>query len=256
MDEWSEDVTPGGQHCAEVPSNCRLCCRPADQHTEEVLVVHHEALQKVNFLLKHDELSSCESPSVPECVAAVWRSKIQKRLLVQHRAAHLPSQVAPTEKVTLRRDRQNEGGADSEVSTERELTDEDPLTRLSTDDVSLDDDLTISERLETGLRMWLLMRGNNREVLQEEVVVHWTAAEPHTLMLVGPRVCATLPLESIRCTDVPVDDATQDSPAYTYLQLSDCSLSPSGNPCHLAFRSPKDADDFKSWMSSICSPST
>merc|ERR1712098_359250 len=48
---------------------------------EEVLVVHHEALQKVDFLLRHDELTSCESPAMPECVTAVRRAKILKRLM-------------------------------------------------------------------------------------------------------------------------------------------------------------------------------
>mmetsp|Transcript_107244 Transcript_107244/g.201873 ORF Transcript_107244/g.201873 Transcript_107244/m.201873 type:complete len:290 (+) Transcript_107244:136-1005(+) len=264
VDEWSEDLTPG-QNC-EVPSNCRLCCRPVDQHTEEVLVVHHEALQKVNFLLKHDELSSCESPSVPECVAAVWRSKIQKRLLVQHRAATLPCQVVPTETVTLRRHGEGEGGADSDVSTERELTDEDGLRRLSTE-VSVDEDLSIAERLETGLRMWLLTRGSNGEVLQEEVVVHWSASEPQELMLVGPQICTTLPLETIRCMEVALDHATQavdmlplsqakDRETYIYLHLTESSLSPSNSPCHLAFCSPQAAHDFKDWMRSTCPPST
>lgn len=45
--------------------------------------MHHEALQRVDFLLRHDELAACESPSLPECILAMRRTKIQKRLQQQ-----------------------------------------------------------------------------------------------------------------------------------------------------------------------------
>mmetsp|Transcript_69918 Transcript_69918/g.200378 ORF Transcript_69918/g.200378 Transcript_69918/m.200378 type:complete len:306 (+) Transcript_69918:1843-2760(+) len=68
-------------------------CFTADVCTssiEEVLVVHHDALRKVNFLLMGDELSVCEQcelPAVPECVIAARRSEIQRRH--QHKAEEL-----------------------------------------------------------------------------------------------------------------------------------------------------------------------
>jgi len=57
------------------------CCATDDGacSVEEVLVVHHDALRKVNFLLKVDELSGCELPAVPECVVAARRAELRKR---------------------------------------------------------------------------------------------------------------------------------------------------------------------------------
>jgi hypothetical protein len=43
--------------------------------------VHHDALKKVNFLLRVDELSGCELPTVPECVIAAKRAELQRRHL-------------------------------------------------------------------------------------------------------------------------------------------------------------------------------
>eukprot|EP00747_Dinoflagellata_sp_TGD_P182118 gnl/TRDRNA2_/TRDRNA2_36225_c0_seq1.p1 gnl/TRDRNA2_/TRDRNA2_36225_c0~~gnl/TRDRNA2_/TRDRNA2_36225_c0_seq1.p1 ORF type:complete len:206 (-),score=44.32 gnl/TRDRNA2_/TRDRNA2_36225_c0_seq1:145-762(-) len=99
IDEWSEDVMSANSCEASVPANCKLCCRPTDSQVEEVLVVHHEALQKVDFLLRHDELESCESPSVPECVTAVRRARIQKRLAAQQRQANPRLATLPELKV-------------------------------------------------------------------------------------------------------------------------------------------------------------
>lgn len=81
VDEWREDG-PAGSSWGPIDqaAKCRFCCNGSDMQVDEVLVVHHEALQKVNFLLRHDELQSCESPAVPECVMAMRRAKIQKRL--------------------------------------------------------------------------------------------------------------------------------------------------------------------------------
>uniref|UniRef100_A0A6U6QT44 Uncharacterized protein n=1 Tax=Zooxanthella nutricula TaxID=1333877 RepID=A0A6U6QT44_9DINO len=61
------------------------CCANAEGPciVEEVLVVHHDALRKVNFLLKVDELSGCDLPAIPECVAAARRAEMQRR---HHRA--------------------------------------------------------------------------------------------------------------------------------------------------------------------------
>mmetsp|Transcript_8201 Transcript_8201/g.23450 ORF Transcript_8201/g.23450 Transcript_8201/m.23450 type:complete len:242 (+) Transcript_8201:146-871(+) len=76
--EFQEPCSARGCHAAVIPP----CCRVAeDQSVEEVLVVHHDALRKVNFLLKVDELSGCEVelPAVPECVAAARRAELQRR---------------------------------------------------------------------------------------------------------------------------------------------------------------------------------
>mmetsp|Transcript_68301 Transcript_68301/g.192589 ORF Transcript_68301/g.192589 Transcript_68301/m.192589 type:complete len:234 (-) Transcript_68301:177-878(-) len=56
------------------------CCAAEDgtAAVEEVLVVHHEALRKVNFLLRVDELSGCDLPTVPECVIAAKRAELLK----------------------------------------------------------------------------------------------------------------------------------------------------------------------------------
>lgn len=57
------------------------CCAVEDStaSVEEVLVVHHEALRKVNFLLRVDELSGCDLPTVPECVIAAKRAELLKQ---------------------------------------------------------------------------------------------------------------------------------------------------------------------------------
>eukprot|EP00927_Polykrikos_kofoidii_P034833 TRINITY_DN29462_c0_g1_i1.p1 TRINITY_DN29462_c0_g1~~TRINITY_DN29462_c0_g1_i1.p1 ORF type:complete len:540 (-),score=103.22 TRINITY_DN29462_c0_g1_i1:43-1662(-) len=90
VDEWSEDRTEPPRLFEGTPTRCRACCVPNDSKVEEVLVVHHVALQKIGFLLRHDELQGCESPAIPECVTAVRRSRIQKRLQSQ-RKKKIPS---------------------------------------------------------------------------------------------------------------------------------------------------------------------
>lgn len=57
------------------------CCAVDDAacSVEEILVVHHDALRKVNYLLKVDEFSGCELPAVPECVLAARRVEQQRR---------------------------------------------------------------------------------------------------------------------------------------------------------------------------------
>mmetsp|Transcript_2767 Transcript_2767/g.7424 ORF Transcript_2767/g.7424 Transcript_2767/m.7424 type:complete len:244 (-) Transcript_2767:20-751(-) len=61
------------------------CCAGEEsgpRPVEEVLVVHHDALRKVDFLLRVDELAgtSCELPSVPECVVAAKRAELNRRI--------------------------------------------------------------------------------------------------------------------------------------------------------------------------------
>lgn len=71
---------------AEEPRGCRQaitppCCAVDDSacSVEEILVVHHDALRKVNYLLKADDLTGCDMPSVPECVVAARRAELHKR---------------------------------------------------------------------------------------------------------------------------------------------------------------------------------
>lgn len=82
-----------GSSCKVIAPWGAPCCTSDDGvfSVEEVLVVHHDALRKVNFLLKVDELSGCELPSVPECVVAARRAELQKRQneLLKDTAANL-----------------------------------------------------------------------------------------------------------------------------------------------------------------------
>lgn len=71
---------------AQEPRGCRQavtppCCAVDDSacSVEEILVVHHDALRKVNYLLKADDLTGCDMPSVPECVVAARRAELHKR---------------------------------------------------------------------------------------------------------------------------------------------------------------------------------
>lgn len=81
------DEVPGNASippaCDHAQTKCRALCGGNDgiNGVDEVLVVHHEALKKVNFLLRVDELSGCDLPTVPECVVAAKQAEMQKRHL-------------------------------------------------------------------------------------------------------------------------------------------------------------------------------
>mmetsp|Transcript_7244 Transcript_7244/g.16394 ORF Transcript_7244/g.16394 Transcript_7244/m.16394 type:complete len:246 (-) Transcript_7244:99-836(-) len=86
LGQWTSEVeekngSVGSECKAAVSSLGASCCATDDGAcaVEEVLVVHHDALKKVNFLLRVDELSGCELPSVPECVIAAKRAELQKK---------------------------------------------------------------------------------------------------------------------------------------------------------------------------------
>lgn len=87
LGHWTAEVEEkqglGGECKAAVTSWGASCCATEDGGcaVEEVLVVHHDALKKVNFLLRVDELSGCELPSVPECVIAAKRAELQRKSL-------------------------------------------------------------------------------------------------------------------------------------------------------------------------------
>lgn len=61
--------------------NCCAVEETGPRAVEEVLVVHHDALRKVDFLLHVDELAGarCELPAVPECVVAAKRAELTRR---------------------------------------------------------------------------------------------------------------------------------------------------------------------------------
>mmetsp|Transcript_78051 Transcript_78051/g.220681 ORF Transcript_78051/g.220681 Transcript_78051/m.220681 type:complete len:236 (+) Transcript_78051:149-856(+) len=86
LGQWTAEVEDagggGGNECkAAAAAWGATCCANDDGgcSVEEVLVVHHDALKKVNFLLRVDELSGCELPTVPECVVAAKRAEMQKK---------------------------------------------------------------------------------------------------------------------------------------------------------------------------------
>lgn len=79
-----EETNPGaGSECkASMAPWTGACCASDDAGpfcVEEVLVVHHDALKNINFLLRVDELSGCALPSPPECVIAAKHAELQKR---------------------------------------------------------------------------------------------------------------------------------------------------------------------------------
>jgi len=71
----SQDFDVLRQRCHSVPF-FGTCCQNEDI-LEEVVVVHHEALRKVDFLLRYDELARCESPSIPACVSALKHRRLR-----------------------------------------------------------------------------------------------------------------------------------------------------------------------------------
>lgn len=61
---------------------CTPCCTVDDgaPSVEEIIVVHHEALRKVNYLLRSDDFSgAAELPSIPECVTAAKQAELQRQ---------------------------------------------------------------------------------------------------------------------------------------------------------------------------------
>lgn len=85
LGHWTVEVEESDSstfsQCKEGGPFGAICCT-ADEGTcpvEEVLVVHHDALKKVNFLLRVDEMSGCDLPVVPECVIAARRAELQRR---------------------------------------------------------------------------------------------------------------------------------------------------------------------------------
>mmetsp|Transcript_137101 Transcript_137101/g.382329 ORF Transcript_137101/g.382329 Transcript_137101/m.382329 type:complete len:240 (+) Transcript_137101:171-890(+) len=90
LGQWTSEVEDrdgglGGECRAAVSAAWGAsCCAGEDgghRPVEEVLVVHHDALRKVDLLLRVDELDGgrCELPAVPECVVAAKRAELARR---------------------------------------------------------------------------------------------------------------------------------------------------------------------------------
>lgn len=270
VDDWSEDLTPA-QPC-EPPGNCQVCCKPPDSHVDEVLVVHHEALQKVDFLLRHDELTSCEAPVVPECVTAVRRGKILKRLM-EHRtkAQNGVREDTDTSVGSLReiyaiaemqQPCQNESDEDSMDSLRAMLPPSDfDAEKAPSPQGSLD------QRLRKGLEMWTLSRGQGSEILQEAVLMQKLEWDASALRITGDRFQATLPLANMTCVELttsadganakeaqeerkpsPMANEPEEKGVYVYLTGTKKDKKAPEGAYHFAFRHAQDAHDFRSWM--------
>lgn len=265
VDEWSEDLR--GPHC-EPADNCRLCCRPGDSHVEEVLVVHHEALQKVDFLLRHDELTSCEAPTVPECVTAVRRAKILKRLLSQQR-----SQKAVREdfdgsrrevSAIIPSDPLRPYGEDEDPSDEEN---EQPLGRLAPNDYALLPHRNLDQRFPKGLDMWTLSRGPDQQIMQQAVLMQKLDWDSPVLRVTGERIQTVFPLANVMCVELMSNlDVGQcvlpeephilptaagfereERDVYVYLTAKRDQKA-SEKTHHFAFQNAQDAHEFRSWM--------
>lgn len=275
IDEWSEDLTKH-QDC-EPPANCRLCCRPGESHVEEVLVVHHEALQKVDFLLHHDELTSCEAPAVPECVTAVRRAKILKRLLSQQRSR---GQQDGGEDSTSCREvagvstlPQTERGGPpqpcQEDSDPSEEEDEGEHSNMQPPDGfyhSCEKSSDLERRLRDGLEMWTLSRGRDKEILQEAVLMQKLEWDAAVLRVTGTRFQASFPLANITCVELTtsvesaagvseehnsqlaIGELREERGVYVYLTASKRDQKAGEGAFHFAFQNAQDAQGFRSWM--------
>lgn len=251
IDEWSEDLTQA--HQCEPPRHCRHCCRPNESTVEEVLVVHHEALQKVDFLLKHDELTSCEAPAVPECVTAVRRAKILKRLITQQRSK---GQRA-TEDATL--------GVDGlPVHTEvRQPCHDDSDEGDPSDDeeqrehMGLLQDFSAADghedgfekRFSKGLCMWAISRGMEKEIVQEAVIIQVADWDSRVLRVIGEGFHSQYPLANVTCVEIAssVEHTPEEQNLYVYLTAT-ADPSKVGELRHFAFQQAEDAQDLRRWM--------
>eukprot|EP00397_Hematodinium_sp_SG-2012_P035572 GEMP01038278.1.p1 GENE.GEMP01038278.1~~GEMP01038278.1.p1 ORF type:complete len:333 (+),score=80.31 GEMP01038278.1:75-1073(+) len=100
VEEWylSVDDRPVGTEEKNGPSSsceqnpfCNSCCRNDEDTFEEVVIIHHEALRKVDFLLRYDELARCESPTIPTCVSAVKHQKLNRKFSSHANSAQRPN---------------------------------------------------------------------------------------------------------------------------------------------------------------------
>lgn len=97
------------------PVACRSCCQAVEE-IDEVLIVHHEALRKVDFLLKYNELTSCDSPTLPACVNAVKHARIERACAALRRQMPADAEAADAEQGGQSSSSREHGGA---VASER-----------------------------------------------------------------------------------------------------------------------------------------
>lgn len=86
------DETYSPDPCEALPFHCS-CCRT--EEIEEAVVVHHDALRQVNFLLSYDELAAEELPGVPRCVGAVRQAKNKTKWAKRGIQVPLPTPSRP-----------------------------------------------------------------------------------------------------------------------------------------------------------------
>lgn len=86
------DESSSPDPCEALPFHCS-CCRT--EEIEEAVVVHHDALRQVNFLLSYDELAAEELPGVPRCVGAVRQAKNKTKWAKRGIQVPLPTPTRP-----------------------------------------------------------------------------------------------------------------------------------------------------------------
>jgi len=251
VDEWSEDVTVNescetGTTCVQaLPVGCRLCCRPTDTQTEEVLVVHHEALQKVDFLLRHDELAQAESPSLPECITAVRRAKIQRKLQ-EHQKLPLHPAI-PTLSELPGEDSDADPSESGEAAHVFNGEDRQPLVNFE-------------RRMLSGIPMWLLSGNNAGEAVREEIQLRLKDSDPYVLHIDGSFRQEHIPLHNIVCIQLgarvggsgageETAGRGEDPAMCMYLTAKhDPPEAKREGTYHFVFRNTADAQEFKSGM--------
>jgi len=247
VNEWSEvhvsDEVLATPPDDPLPTRCRLCCKPTDSQVEEVLVVHHEALQKVSFLLRHDELQSCESPAIPECVTAMRRAKIQKRLQNFQRPAQGRQLPVLSE------------ASKTEAPEEDDPSDED-VARQADDDFKTEQPAAydFEVRMRAGLPMWLPPPDGHPKMAKEEVSLKLLGESPAAFSVDGQNFHAQIALAWISCIPLPHlagkngDDAAFARVLVSPPKGSEIKLGPGSMVHLLEFQNMQDASDFRDWL--------
>lgn len=248
IDHWSEDITvnescEGGKTCVNaLPVGCRICYRPHDTQTEEVLVVHHKALQKVDFLLRHDELAQAESPSLPECVSAVRRARIQRKLHENQKLSVQPP-IPLILEVT---------GEDSDADPSEPGDAPGDFNSESRQNLA-----SFERRMLSGISMWLLSGSNAGDDVREEIQLRLKDSDPYVLHIDGSFRQEQIPLHNIvsiqmgakgraRTGDDKVRHAEDPTMCMYLTARCDDPETKRERTCHFVFRKISDAQEFKS----------
>lgn len=287
VDDWSEDIKEPSHACdgderspasAAVAGACgRICCRHPGEagRVEEVLVVHHEALQKVDFLLRHDELNNCDAPAMPEVVAAVRRAKIQKKLQIRQRA-HVAA--ANGDPISWEDDLASTDPSDSEDAVAA-LAELDLLVQGATRCApSVDYDFSrpgpsvplaeLERKLHHGMEVKLHRVGCDGRHAEEPALLRLPGGEAfHFRTLDGRSVDMRVPMHRLVAIDLEESSGYLDPPSrqpppepppasdelvFAYLTSSLCQeawkAAGFGVGYHMTFRFERDAEDFGLWM--------